>query len=762
MVSLSDLRPKTNITLKKADRPQQLNTFDISKVKSTVTNPSTKYKWISMDDEALIEKIVSNELPNWTNFEKSQMTQWLYGELLNEQKKKDIEAWRNDLKLKYQYMRDNAKDESEKNKWNTQLKRADLADLIRQELGNVPLNITDNWVIDDFLNNNPMYNVIFDRYYYDNRSASDLGRDLWWLEPEETTWQQDVEKWAANVWMDYLWWIPKLPEWLKELSSVGKPLSAYNNYVKERYWVNPEDLSPADKEHIREDWENVENKEQYEPWVWNAITKTLMWGADTAFTLGTAWLGKTLAKKWIETAWKEAAKTWWEKVLKNNAFKLWFAAAAETPWTSRAPEALWDTLSFIGENINKLPWFKDIRDSLKTEQDKADWDAFVAWNVLDLVRTWKKNFNQIKDADMQSWKSAFDDFKKWQFREWVDTIKAKSAENALIKRQKKFAERKWDIAQQIVHLKDWFRDASVKWLDVLNEEWALDNLKTIDDLKKNVSDLISTYKEEQTEAAKNSKKRYWQSQLSTPKDIDGMDAYWNRTTSTKLVPAVWKLLDKLIEYYDDVDEVEAEKYKQYKAALDNWYLPADAILEAKRDWNSVSNTFNENTWNQKDAKSSKNWWTVMKEVNEVVEWLDIWEDIRARDEKLSALYTVEKWLQKVISDRNNYMMNRVRWSKTGKWAWWVAWKMLWRLMLTASNFFSMLALSMAEETYKWKLTKETYSPAEIKDKTIQFVEEYKDLQDKINNGKMSPNLLEKAADAFINKWNLEAQYNEED
>jgi hypothetical protein len=41
-------------------------------------------------------------------------------------------------------MRDMAKDESEKNKWNTQLKRADLADLIRQELGNVPLNITDN------------------------------------------------------------------------------------------------------------------------------------------------------------------------------------------------------------------------------------------------------------------------------------------------------------------------------------------------------------------------------------------------------------------------------------------------------------------------------------------------------------------------------------------------------------------------------------------------------------------------------------------
>ena len=757
------INKQSNVTLKKADRPQQLNTFDVSKVKSTVTNPSQKFKGISVEDEQKIYDLVNKNYPNWSNFEKQQATQWYYSSALKAQKKKDIEAWRNDLKLKYQYMRDTAKDESEKNKWNTQLKRADLADLIRQELGNVPLNITDNWVIDDFLERNPMYNVIFDRYYYDKRSAADLGRDLWWIEPEDTTWQQDVEKWAANVWRDYLWWIPKLPEWLKELWQLWDSLAWYKNYVKDRYWVKPENLSPADKEHIREDWENVENKDQYEPGVWNAITKTLMWWADTAYTLWTMWLWKYLAKKWVETAWKEAAKAWWEKVLKNNAFKLGFAAAAETPWTSRAPEALWDTLSFIWENINKLPGFKDIRDSLKTEQDKADWDAFVAWNVLDLARTWKKNFGNISYKDMEMWKSAFDDiFKKWQFREGIDTIKAKSAENALAKRQKKFGETKKDIAQQITQLNSAFRESAAKWFDILNEEWALDNLKNIDDLEKNVVELRDTLKEEQTQAAENTKKRYWNSQLSDIENVPELDKYGNKKMTPKSIPVVWDLLNKLIDYYDNVDKAEADKYRSYKAALDNWYLPADALLEAKREGNHLSKSFSETKGTQSDTQSARNWSKLMTRVNNVVEWLDMWEDIRTRDAKLSALYTIEKWIKMVKDKANDYKKNLVRWAKSVQWVWWVAWKMLGRIMLTASNVLSMLALSMAEETFKWEITKKKYNPVEIRDRVTEFIDDYKKLDDKIKNWGASTSTLEKLANGFINKWNLEAQYNEEE
>ena len=88
--------------------------------------------------------------------------------------------------------------------------------------------------------------------------------------------------------------------------------------------------------------------------------------------------------------------------------------------------------------------------------------------------------------------------------------------------------------------------------------------------------------------------------------------------------------------------------------------------------------------------------------------------------------------------------------------------MLGRIMLTASNVFSMLALSMAEETFKWDLVKKKYNPVEIKDRVTEFIDDYKKLDDKIKNGKTSSSALEKAANAFINKWNLEAQYNEED
>jgi hypothetical protein len=50
-------------------------TFDISQVKSTVTNPSQIFKGISVDDERKLYRIVEEMYPNGSQFEKNQAIQ---------------------------------------------------------------------------------------------------------------------------------------------------------------------------------------------------------------------------------------------------------------------------------------------------------------------------------------------------------------------------------------------------------------------------------------------------------------------------------------------------------------------------------------------------------------------------------------------------------------------------------------------------------------------------------------------------------------
>jgi hypothetical protein len=54
---------------------------------------------------------------------------------LKAQKKKDIESGRDEVKLQYINNKNNAKNSKEKNTWNQQIKKADLADLIKDQLG---------------------------------------------------------------------------------------------------------------------------------------------------------------------------------------------------------------------------------------------------------------------------------------------------------------------------------------------------------------------------------------------------------------------------------------------------------------------------------------------------------------------------------------------------------------------------------------------------------------------------------------------------
>ena len=756
-MELNITRP-TQANLKKADKNAIPMTFDTSKVKSTVTNPSQIFKWISVEDEQKISKIVNEKLPNWTTFEKQQALQWLYNAALNAQKQKDIDAWRQQVKLALIEKANNANWGKEKNTYMSQVKKADLADLIKDQFikqwykASNFMNLTDEWVIAGFLDTNPEYKDTFNKYFYSSDDAIKLWKDLWWI--EKNTWDKiwDKIEWIAE-W--YAWWSPKRWEWVKDLldrwlawtdqyqSDKQKDLDtvAFWNYVQDKYWTVPANLTDRDLAQAKKDFEaNKEsNQKEYTPTYWSAFTKMAMWLSDIALT---AW--------WLK----------WTNLVRNNLFKLWFSTLANDDNMSRAPEALWDSLSWAGSQINKLPWFSDIRDSLQTEQDKADWDAFVAWNVLALIRWGKRQINQIKDADVQWWKKSFDEIKKWNVQEWVNTLKENAKEN----RANKYNEQKLKTAQEVSQWQIETREQSSKALDQLNEKWKLDKIKSVDDLEKVTDEEVNRLKEDQTKLAQSEQKRFGQSDLWISEDAEILDKNWNKTTQKIVTYPLDSLLDRIIEHYEDIDKAQATKYKSYKQALKNWTLPAETILEIRREGNSLNQKVYNNKTNQyKDTDKAQQWAKNMEKVNKVIEWLDVWEDLRKMDSQLSSLYTLQQWIKDIKKAAANYEKKSIKSSWIATKIWKTTSRILSKLSFGTTNFLSKAFMSMLQESLGWWMwEKTTYNALEIANKVPEFVKDYKNLLKKIEWEPVSNKRIEKLLNTFIDKRNLEQQFNEEE
>jgi len=757
MVSQKISRPNTQLNLRKADKEAIPMTFDVSKVKTTVTNPSQMFKWISVDDEQKILNYVKQNYVNWSDFEKQQVVQWLYNAALNKQKQADINAWRQQIKLDLINKASNAKDTKTKNTYNSQVKKADLADLIKDQYikmwykASDMMNLTDEWVIAWFLETNPEYKDSFNKYFYNKQDAVDLWKDLGWI--EKTTWDKvwDKVEWIAE-WM--AGWTPKRWEWVKDFldrslawtdqnrtSQQNLDAVAFWNYVQDKYWTVPANLTDRDLAQAKKDFEASKeaNQKQYTPTYWSAFTKMAMWLWDIAFT------------------------AWWLKgtnLVKNNLFKLWFSTLANDDNMSRAPELLGDSLSFVWENINKLPWFSQIRDSLQTEQDKADWDAFVAWNVLALVRWWKRKFNQIKDADVQWWKDSFEKVKKWDIQWWMDALKENAKEN----RQVNLEKDKLNAAQKVTQWEIETSKTASRWLDMLNEEWKLDKIKNIDDLQKNVDETVNRLKNEQTEIAKWEEKRFWQSDLWLPEDAEVLDSNGNKTTQKVVSYPIDTLLDRIIEHYKDVDRTKATTFESYKRALKNWTLPAETILEIRREGNTLNQRVYNNKTNQyKDTDKAQQWAKNMEKVNWIIEWLDIGEDLRKRDSQLSSLYTIQEWLKNIKKAEANFNKKAIKESWLASGIWKTISRILGKLSFGTTNFLSKALVSMLQEQL-WStwFMKTSYNAAEIANKIPEFVKDYKNLLKKIEWEPVSKNKLEKIVNGFIDKWDIEAQQNEED
>lgn len=674
MATKIELKRPATIQLRKAkENWNALNTFDISNVKSTVTNPSTKYKWISKEDEAKINRIVSQQLPNWSTAEINDMTQWLYSIALNEQKKKDISSNREDIIMQLEYLAWNSQ-WSKKSNYTTQIKRARLADLIRDTLWDVPLEINDNTVIKAFLEQNPEYNDEFRKFYYDNRTRTDLGKDLWWI--EKTKWEKAWDKvWDVAQWM--FWWMPKFWEWVKDLLDTTLAWSwhpywtdivearekdlqrtAFGNYVQDKYWTYPSNLSQNDYwEAMKEFNSSKDNKQEYTPTLYSAWTKLAEWWVDIAATSTGPWA----------------------------LIKLWFSIAWNVPYWEDAVEYIGKWVSWLWGILNKIPWLSNIRDNLQTEEQKRDFDMLAWWWLISKFIKWRKAYKNKKYITADDVKNSIKDIKRW----WEEAIKdlakwadIQNIENALndLWLWKEFASdniqsqiTKWKASEiqlqkekQTQAISQWSKNTRAwesKELDILDEQWKLRKTNTPEELLTEVNKTVDELKKSQENAATKNTDKFWEQQLTKNKPQKQPD--W----TTKDVPTypVKDAIKELINYYKDVDTVEAWSYEKLLEAYNDWSLSLKNILDIKRAMNRVHN---KEYWDNKiikDTKAAAKFKWTMNDLNSLVDWLEFWDNIRNADSRLSNAYILRDNLESLINDAADVEKTMSKWIWAKRW-----------------------------------------------------------------------------------------------
>lgn len=728
MVSRLDINKKSNTTpLRMAeDTKQELNTFDISKVKSSVTNPSAKYKWISVDDEAKIDRIVSEKLPNWTPWQISDMTQWLYSVALNEQKKKDIQAGRDKVMMELEYLASNS-NWRQKSEYNTQIKRAKLADLIRETNGKIPYEMTDNAIIKETLKKYPEYNDEFLKFYYDNRTKDELAKDLWWV--EETKWD-NVKDRISNMWEWFMWFMPKLPEWVKDYMDLlyastdqyntkDENLNkvAFSNYVEDKYWTYPANLTEKDYWQAMKDFQATDKK-AYTPTLTSATTKTIEWATDVAYTA--AWWVPRAIKAWFSIAWNVPV---WEDVM--------WALATWITW-------MWWL-------FNQIPWFNKIRDSLQTEEEKQARDMFMWWYIISRAIKWAKWYKNRKYVNSETYKNAINELKRWweeainDLKKWINIDNMSNAFYDLWAWNKLAANTyKWDViawkkqmlqtlkekqAQKISQWELWTRAGESKTLDVMEEEWKLKWTQSPEELSAKVKEKVDELQEKQNKAAEWDKKLYWEKELTDMAPQEQPD--W----SMKDVPVkpYEKALNELIKHYKWIDKVKAWTWQKFLDAYKNWKATLKNILRVKREMNTIhQKEFSK--WEIKDTTEAKNFKTAMERLNNMIEKMEMWKDIREADKNLSNAYTLKNDLDVLIKDAADIE------KKMSEWMWEKAWRTLARLTNKLSfwlnNFIAKLVTSYFQASID---TAGRMDAFEISQNMKSMIKNYRALSNKIKN-----------------------------
>lgn len=420
---------------------------------------------------------------------------------------------------------------------------------------------------------------------------------------EKPTEEDEAKSWIERTLSNFRWSFDKAWQWLRTIwndSNFEWKYGAIQDYAYDVYW----------RKHpfsgiTEEEWKNVERDLRIDPSLLDKykdpetwIKDIIMWGTISAIN-ATPW--GLLTNLWV--SWAVATEPW------------------ETVFGG-----VWQGAWWIGRQWNRLPWFKQYRDSLATEEDKAEWDQYV-WGMLIalITRKWIKTYKELKSS-VDSWGGGwtrFDDFtkkKQLKLREqweklWGDIWQW-------------WIEERWKVFKTL-----W--DTDIEWV------------KTYEQLTEQVKKTWEKYLENKKKLLKKNTNKYWEKDLRLPKEVDTVD--W--TKPVEEVPVMkWleAMLDKAIK---EKSQAKIAKINAYLDKIERGELThADLEQLAADFWQEFK------AWTFTEDGSIKN-------VPSAKVAADIRDDIKAVSRKLADESGVEGLSSKALEE----MDADYEWYKTTKW-----------------------------------------------------------------------------------------------
>lgn len=205
--------------------------------------------------------------------------------------------------------------------------------------------------------------------------------ELWWEQPN--AWDK-VFEFTKNVWENFfsffnVWWDAVrnvIDMWIWAIEWDQTPW-ALENYAKMNYWKDFYSLTDEQKEEARNAVSTQEWLDVWEPSVQRIALKWWETVLDALFTWIAPW-----AKLWFSMAW-----AWAEADVPYASAILWWALW----WLDKVNGFLWWIVS-------EIPWLKQYRNSLQTEQEKDEFD-----NLLWMIVLWKIMQKRWGRAKSSAW-----------------------------------------------------------------------------------------------------------------------------------------------------------------------------------------------------------------------------------------------------------------------------------------------------------------------------------------------------------------------
>lgn len=280
-------------------------------------------------------------------------------------------------------------------------------------------NVEDVPLVDSFKDSNPdLEQYIWDFVLDDNQicDPTQIYYDLWFEQQpieEETTEMVDEDEWFWWIWdiiLNYVsgfynhWWqaisnlingsLEEIEQWTmfdwNPWETTDHTASALENYAQMNYWTNFYWLTEEQKAEARQAISTEEWMDMYEPTIQRVLSR---------------W-----AEAWVDAYFSIA---WWP-------IQLLMSVWSEIPYVQDIIEWFGSLLAWWGYIINQIPWLKQFRDSLQTEEEKRERDQYVAWFWLWKLswKKWVKAKDGIWNGIIKIFSDPADIIKQFQKRAW--------------------------------------------------------------------------------------------------------------------------------------------------------------------------------------------------------------------------------------------------------------------------------------------------------------------------------------------------------